>query len=486
MRLLLVVAVLCAGCFNPVAEPCRSKLRCGADGGESTCSVGSTRECGSSVGTCKPGRQTCSTNGTWGKCVGAVVPGVEVCDGKDNNCDGVVDDGVLKMCPLQKGVCAGSSGGCGDAGSCEASYGATYQRFETKCDGLDNDCDGVVDRSAPLNVSRSPGVVSRKPVAAPVPGTDSLMVLYEEGDRVVARVVKSDGTLSDPVAPSTTVEAATKATLPAIAVSGSIIVAAWVEESAAMKRVMVATLDPLTGRSNLTGGGALPAMTVMTPTDLAIAVDEGASRLLVAVTDTTGVRVAGYSSTVPMGAATYSADPYDALGRRAMLASAGGGNFTFGHDRTDGRMRRSTVTSAGTSPTEGTLSMGLDPAFFITDAGTISWFLSGGAMSRQVFSAPCIIGSGVTCSNATPLTAAADIDLLEVSEGQLAAWQAGMSSPRVFSMWLGRSDGGTDVGPGRRPAPVATPARGFVVFDTESLASPSVETDEVYLLTTCR
>src|SRR5258705_508776 len=79
--------LLLTACFTPVAEPCRSKTRCPADAGGTACSAGSTRECGSSVGVCKPGKQTCATDGTWGKCAGAVEPGVEVCDGKDNNCD---------------------------------------------------------------------------------------------------------------------------------------------------------------------------------------------------------------------------------------------------------------------------------------------------------------------------------------------------------------------------------------------------------------
>jgi len=483
------LVLLLAGCFTPVAEPCRSKLRCSPDGGEDRCSVGSVRECGSSVGTCKPGRQTCGTDGTWGRCTGAVVAGVEVCDGLDNNCDGVIDDGVSRACPLQKGVCAGASAGCSDAGAtCDFAYGPQYQRVETRCDGLDNDCDGVVDRSAPVNVSRSAGVVSRRPVAVAVPGGESVLVLYEEGEKVAARVLKADGTLSDPVPPSVTVEAAAKASLPAIAASGSLIVAAWAEELPTTKRVMVASLDPLTGRSNLTGGGALLAMTVMNPTEVAVAVDEAAGRLVLAVTDTPGVRLSGFSSTLPppMGSPAFSADPYDTLGRRTMLAPAGGGAFTFSHDRTDGRIRRAFVTPSGMTPTEGSLAMGQDPSFFVFDGGVASAYLAGGAMARQLFVASCTLSTSVTCQNGTPLTTAADIDLLEVSQFQLAAWQAGVASPRVFSMWLGRSDAGIDLAPGRRPMPIATPQRGLVVFDTEGVTATQVETDEVYLMTMCR
>ena len=51
------------------------------------------------MGTCSKGSQSCSA-GTWGKCSGEVVPTAEVCDNKDNDCNGKTDDD-----PVQKIYC---------------------------------------------------------------------------------------------------------------------------------------------------------------------------------------------------------------------------------------------------------------------------------------------------------------------------------------------------------------------------------------------
>ncbi|MEO7327955.1 MAG: VCBS repeat-containing protein [Minicystis sp.] len=55
--------------------------------------------CGSDVGECSAGTQKCE-GGAWGACIGAVGPGVEVCDGKDNDCSGVADD--HQVCELDE------------------------------------------------------------------------------------------------------------------------------------------------------------------------------------------------------------------------------------------------------------------------------------------------------------------------------------------------------------------------------------------------
>ena len=114
------------------------------------CEEGATRTCGSDVGECVSGSQVCRGGG-WGQCVGATPPGPEDCDGADNDCNGVVDD----LCPCQLGdsrPCGPDQGECrpgrqdcvnGNWGQCT---GVTLPQDET-CDSRDNDCDGEVDEA---------------------------------------------------------------------------------------------------------------------------------------------------------------------------------------------------------------------------------------------------------------------------------------------------------------------------------------------------
>ena len=89
---------------------------------------GGYRECGIDVGECKKGVQKCE-NGKWGICISGILPTLEICDGKDNDCDGVVDN-VGNGASVETTRC-----GC---------YNKSYPSYET-CNGIDDDCNGVID-----------------------------------------------------------------------------------------------------------------------------------------------------------------------------------------------------------------------------------------------------------------------------------------------------------------------------------------------------
>jgi hypothetical protein len=81
------------GCKTGIKQPCYS----GPKGTEN-------------IGLCKAGTQTCFF-GSWGPCVGEVVPKPELCDGQDGDCDGTADNGaacVLDKPPIGMSTATGS------------------------------------------------------------------------------------------------------------------------------------------------------------------------------------------------------------------------------------------------------------------------------------------------------------------------------------------------------------------------------------------
>ena len=76
----------------------------------------------------------------------------EICDGEDNDCDGRVDESLtipIESRCLELGVCSGSSAICRGHEGFVCAYPSTYEEDETLCDNQDNDCDGLIDEAFP-------------------------------------------------------------------------------------------------------------------------------------------------------------------------------------------------------------------------------------------------------------------------------------------------------------------------------------------------
>ena len=122
--------------------------------------AGTRRACqvANELGTCT-GFELCDPEVGWSGCTaGLALP--ETCNGVDDDCSGVVDDGLPAGAPCERtnglGTCDGVEVCLGLAGwVCDAREPASEA-----CDGVDNDCDGAVDG----------------------PGSLGCVVYYEDGD----------------------------------------------------------------------------------------------------------------------------------------------------------------------------------------------------------------------------------------------------------------------------------------------------------------
>ncbi len=136
---------------NESAERCDS-IPIDDDGDSYDICSGSNQDCDDSRASVNPGESENCNNGRDDDCDGQT-------DINDSSCS-FCTSGDKQLCPKQQGVCSGSKETCTEDGewpgcgtSVYSSWNSKYQPQETSCDGKDNDCDGKVDEGCSSSTS---------------------------------------------------------------------------------------------------------------------------------------------------------------------------------------------------------------------------------------------------------------------------------------------------------------------------------------------
>ncbi len=144
---------ICPSGDNTVTHTCSIDL-CGAECEDSQ--VGIDNQCGpkTDLGECEYGTRSreCTEGCTWDvwtECIGAVYPEEEICDGLDNDCDGIVDNGMRIACDSDadcgESQCIEGTfklNQCLNPGTCFAQCQTTDVITDNDMDGYDTECDG--------------------------------------------------------------------------------------------------------------------------------------------------------------------------------------------------------------------------------------------------------------------------------------------------------------------------------------------------------
>jgi len=107
------------------------------------CSDGEISECEREG--CGKGLKECLGLCQWSECAPPNF-GIEICDGYDNDCNGLVDEGdVCHGCTPSKEVCDDKDNDCDHLVDEDNVCGTECEPSEEVCDGADNNCNGTID-----------------------------------------------------------------------------------------------------------------------------------------------------------------------------------------------------------------------------------------------------------------------------------------------------------------------------------------------------
>ena len=100
------------------------------------CNNGDAKACGSNIGECSEGTQVCQ-DGTWGECEGGIGPSPDVCDGLDNDCNNIIDNGLDQD---SDSYFRSDPAFCPQGNDCNDNNPSINPGASEVCDEMDNNC----------------------------------------------------------------------------------------------------------------------------------------------------------------------------------------------------------------------------------------------------------------------------------------------------------------------------------------------------------
>jgi hypothetical protein len=200
--------------------------------------------------------------------------------------------------------------------------------------GLDDDCDGVVDGWQTVDVSQAGTTDAKSAHAVTLPNGD-IAVLWWEAPTVFGRIVRADGTLSSRVQPSASLasgEGKSSNGVMALAASDDALISAWYEfnPTDAGMSVVLASLDRTTLVSSLPGAGVVRIPLLQLGSYVAVGLDFASGVATLASIDgqTNALAYRAYDWPLATTSLPRALQPtLFAPAARPQLAPAGGGNF---------------------------------------------------------------------------------------------------------------------------------------------------------------